>query len=229
MVEVSIKRVEGLADWWVDPRAASDYFPNWMKDLRKAAQTSNALNMSDCLPAIECMLQGIIVEFPCDMTFEYTGIGENFAKIITCTHIGYPIIGGHESDQYKKSEFENYNIIKIGLPWVFTVPKGYSCLFTQPFNRNGKKDAFCLSGAVRSDTYYNMVNIPFAIHLKNVKDSISFKKGDPLVQIIPFLRETKLRLKYEMADRGKLAEVIENIKTNKNFYKDQVKNKLRSR
>ena len=74
-----------------------------------------------------------------------------------------------------------------------------------------------------------MVNIPFAIHLKNVKDSISFKKGDPLVQIIPFLRETKLRLKYEMADRGKLAEVIENIKTNKNFYKDQVKNKLRSR
>ena len=223
MVQVSIKRVKGLADWWGNPRAASDYFPNWMKELRKAVQTSNALNMSDCLPAIECMLQGIIVEFPCDMTFEYVGIGENFSKIITCNHIGYPIIGGHEPGQYKKSEFENYHIIKIGLPWVFTVPKGYSCLFTQPFNRNGCRNAFCLSGAVRSDAYYNMVNIPLAICLEDEEDSISFKKGDPLVQIIPFLRETKLRLKYETADRDRLTEVIEQIKTNRKFYKDQVK------
>ena len=226
MVEVSIKRVEGLADWWVNPRPASDYFPNWIKELRKAALTSTSLNMSDCLPAIECMLQGIIVEFPRDMTFQYVGTGEKFGKMIKCNHIGYPIIGGHEAKQYKNSEFENYQIIKIGLPWVFTVPKGYSCLFTQPFNRNGKQNAFCLSGAVRSDTYYNMVNIPFAIFLRDEKDSISFKKGDPLVQIIPFLREKKLRLKYELADRGKLTDVIEQIKTNRNFYKDQVKTKL---
>ena len=68
-----------------------------------------------------------------------------------------------------------------------------------------------------------MVNIPFAIHLNNIKDSVSFKKGDPLVQIIPFLREKKLRLKYEIADRDRLTEVIEQIKTNRNFYKDQVK------
>ena len=182
--------------------------------------------MSDCLPGFECMLDGLIVEFPCDMTFEYVGIGEKFGKMITCNHIGYPIIGGHEPGQYKKSEFENYHIIKIGLPWIFKVPKGYSCLFTQPFNRTGKRDAFCLSGAVRSDTYYNMVNIPLAICLEHEEDSISFQKGDPLVQIIPFLREKKLRLKYEMADRGILTEVIEQIKTNKHFYKDQVKTKL---
>ena len=225
MVDVSIERVEGLADWWANPRAASDCFPDWIKELRKNAQTSNNPNMSDCLPAIECMLQGIIVEFPCDMTFEYIGIGEKFGKIITCNHIGYPIIEGHESGQYNKSEFENYHIIKIGLPWIFKVPKGYSCLFTPPFNRTGKKDAFCLSGAVRSDTYYNMVNIPFAIRLNNVKDSVSFKKGDPLVQIIPFLREKRLRLKYETADRDILTEVIEQIKADKNFYKDQVKTK----
>lgn len=226
MVEVSIKRVEGLADWWVNPRAASDYFPNWIKELRKVALTSNTLNMSDCLPAIECMVQGIIVEFPCDMTFEYVGIAGKFGKMIKCDHIGYPIIGGHEAKQYKNSEFENYHIIKIGLPWVFTVPKGYSCLFTQPFNRNGQGNAFCLSGAVRSDTYYNMVNIPLAFCLEHEEGSISFKKGDPLVQIIPFLREKRLRLKYETADRDILTEVIEQIKTNRNFYKDQVKTKL---
>ena len=68
-----------------------------------------------------------------------------------------------------------------------------------------------------------MVNIPLAICLEDEEDTISFKKCDPLVQIIPFLRETKLRLKYGTADRDRLTEVIEQIKKNKNFYKDQVK------
>ena len=106
---------------------------------------------------------------------------------------------------------------------MFAVPKGYLCLFTQPFNRNAKKNAFCISGVVRSDGYYNTVNIPLAICLKHKKDSITFKKVDPLVQIIPFLRKNKIKLKYEIVDRGTLTEVIDGVKTNKNFYTDQVK------
>ena len=27
MVELSAKRVQGLADWWLNPRATPDYFP----------------------------------------------------------------------------------------------------------------------------------------------------------------------------------------------------------
>ena len=68
-----------------------------------------------------------------------------------------------------------------------------------------------------------MVNIPFAICLEHRKDSITFKKVDPLVQIIPFLRKNKIKIKYEIVDRGTLTEVIDGVKTNKNFYKDQVK------
>ena len=68
-----------------------------------------------------------------------------------------------------------------------------------------------------------MVNIPFAICLEHRKDSITFKKVDPLVLIIPFLRKNKIKLKYEIVDRGKLTEVIDGVKINKNFYKDQVK------
>ena len=102
------------------------------------------------------------------------------------------------------------------------MPHGYSCLFTQPFNRNGGQDSFCISGAVQSDTYYNMVNIPFAINLKKEKDTISLRKGDPFVQVVPFLRE-KVKIIQEKADLNELGTVIENIEKNTNFYKDQIK------
>ena len=68
-----------------------------------------------------------------------------------------------------------------------------------------------------------MVNIPFTICLEHRNDTITFKKVDPLVQIIPFLRKNKIKLKYEIVDRGKLTEAIDGVKTNKNFYEDQVK------
>ena len=96
-----------------------------MKDLWKATQTSNALNISDRLPAIECMPQGVVLEFPCDMTVECVCFGRKLGKMIKCDHIGYPIIGGREAKQYKNSEIENFQIVKIEFPWVFAVPKGY--------------------------------------------------------------------------------------------------------
>ena len=71
------------------------------------------------------MLQGVVLEFPCDMTVEYVCFGRKFGKLIKCNHIGDPIIGGHEAKQYKNSEIENFQIVEIEFPWVFAVPKGY--------------------------------------------------------------------------------------------------------
>jgi hypothetical protein len=67
-----------------------------------------------------------------------------------------------------------------------------------------------------------MVNIPLAINLKKEKETISIRKGDPFVQVIPFLRE-KVKIFQENADLNKLETVIKNIRENTNFYKDQIK------
>ena len=112
MIEMRIARVPGLADWWADPKLSNDSFPFWIRDLRKEKLLNKKLNMSDCLPAIEAMLQGIIIDFPVTMTFEYLEDHPKLGKIIVCDHKGYPIIGGHELSQYKGAEFENYHVIK---------------------------------------------------------------------------------------------------------------------
>ena len=104
MVEIKIARVPGLADWWADPRPSNDSFPSWIRDLRKEKLVDNKLNMSDCLPAT--------------MTFEYLGDHPKFGKLITCDHKGYPILGGHESSQYKGADFQDFHVVKVGLPWV---------------------------------------------------------------------------------------------------------------
>ena len=222
MVEIKIARVPGLADWWSDPKPSNDCFPSWIKDLRKEKLVDNKLNVSDCLPAIEAMLQGIIIEFPVTMTFEYLGNHPKLGKMIACDHKGYPIIGGHEFSQYKGAEFQNFHVVKVGLPWVIEVPKGYSCLFTAPFNRSGNAEAFCISGVVRCDRYYNMVSIPFAIPLKKKGDVVSVERGRPFVQIIPVKREN-VELTFSQIDMKNLETTVNQIDENPGYYKTMAK------
>lgn len=222
MVEIKIARVPGLADWWSDPKPSNDCFPSWIKDLRKEKLVDNKLNMSDCLPAIEAMLQGIIIEFPVSMTFEYLGNHPKLGKMIACDHKGYPIIGGHEFSQYKGAEFQDFHVVKVGLPWVIEVPKGYSCLFTAPFNRSGNAEAFCISGVVRCDRYYNMVSVPFAIPLKKKGDVVSVERGRPFVQIIPVKREN-VELTFSQIDMKNLETTVNQIDENPGYYKTMAK------
>jgi len=222
MVEIKIARVPGLADWWADPKPSNDCFPSWIKDLRKEKLVDNKLNVSDCLPAIEAMLQGIIIEFPVTMTFEYLGNHPKLGKMIACDHKGYPIIGGHEFSQYKGAEFQDLHVVKVGLPWVIEVPKGYSCLFTAPFNRSGNAEAFCISGVVRCDRYYNMVSVPFAIPLKKKGDVVSVERGRPFVQIIPVKREN-VELTFSQIDMKNLETTVNQIDENPGYYKTMAK------
>ena len=218
MAEIKIARVPGLADWWADPKPSNDCFPSWIKDLRKEKLVDNKLNMSDCLPAIEAMLQGIIIEFPVTMTFEYLGNHPKLGKMIACDYKGYPIIGGHEPSQYKGAEFQDLHVVKLGLPWVMEVPKGYSCLFRVPFNRSGNAGAFCISGVVRCDRYYNMVSVPFAIPLKKKGDVVSVERGRPFVQIIPVKREN-VELTFSQIDMKNLETTVNQINEIPGYYK----------
>ena len=222
MVEIKIARVPGLADWWAEPKPSNECFPPWIKDLRKEKLLDSKLNMSDCLPAIEAMLQGIIIEFPTTMTFEYLGDHPNLGKMIACDHKGYPIIGGHDFSQYKGAEFQGFHVIKVGLPWVIEVPNGYSCLFTSPFNRSGNNEPFCISGFVRCDRYYNMVSIPFALPLKKKGDVVIVEKGRPFVKIIPMKRES-VEIISSQIDMKNLETTVNQINENPGYYKSLAK------
>tara|TARA_R110002051_G_scaffold167819_1_gene238508 strand:- start:594 stop:881 length:288 start_codon:yes stop_codon:yes gene_type:complete len=55
-------------------------------------------------------------------------------------------------------------------------------------NRFGEKRFKIIDGIVDTDTYINIINFPFIL-LKRDKQFL-LKKGEPMIQVIPFKRES---------------------------------------
>ena len=102
----------------------------------------------------------------------------------------------HRHEQCPVSiEGENKGYYKITLPWNVRTPKGYSCLFTQPFYQF-QADIVIMPAIIDTDEYdHSNLNFPCYFN----KD-VDMKPGQPLVQCIPFKRESwqhSLRLQEE--------------------------------
>jgi hypothetical protein len=84
-------------------------------------------------------------------------------------------------------KFSGKNAGKFVNKWLIKTPPGYSCLFIKPMNR--VEDRFdIIPGVVDTDSYINVINFPFILRKRN--EQFLLKKGDPIVQVIPFKRES---------------------------------------
>lgn len=77
---------------------------------------------------------------------------------------------------------------KLISPWNIRTPKGWSCYFKNPAN-SFSNDLTLFEGVVDTDEYHAPVNFPFFWAGSEVGDFI-IPKGSPLVQVIPFKRQT---------------------------------------
>ena len=77
------------------------------------------------------------------------------------------------------------NYFKLQVPWQIVTPKGYSCLFIQPFY-HFQENFTVLPAIIDTDTS-DMINqnLP-CVHRKH---EFNILPGDPVVQIIPFKRD----------------------------------------
>ena len=74
---------------------------------------------------------------------------------------------------------------KFKLPWRIETPKGYSTLFFQPYY-NFTKD-FSIMPFILDTDLYDLSNLEFPCIIKN---EVDIKPGQPLVQFIPFKRDS---------------------------------------
>jgi len=95
-------------------------------------------------------------------------------------------------------------------PWTIKTPKNYSCLFTNPFNRDDDGIRL-IDGIVDTDTYHQPVNFPFIINGDKYPEfNDVIKKGTPYVQIIPFKREAWKMKIHSKNPSKKLTNIIFN-------------------
>jgi hypothetical protein len=201
----------------VDPPKPSKFFiPEWYKKSSSYVTDDNSPIHYDgkvnhtfkkCIPILDSMTSGYMFGLPSDV---YALNPEKYSKI-RLSWGGFPIeiiSSKHAPEQLKKypttGNFQE--LFRWKFWWQIKTPPGYSCLFLHPLHRNDLP-FITMSGIVDTDTYNAPIEFPFFL---NNSFEGKINKGTPVVQIIPFKRDS-----WKSVSRGFSENV--NINIMKNF------------
>ena len=185
------------------PKPAADFMPEWYKRLSPEPE-KDVITAKACRPLLDSFCTGYIIPFPCSVKF-ICYKEDNELQIDMLTEGGvfsddlsnekFQFISWHNKIQldghpyYEKTPEGEYrdHPFKFLNPWIVKTPTNYSSIFTNPFNQSF--GAFSLAtGVVETDKYCNGVDLPAFFHIK--EGEYIFEAGTPMVQIVPFARET---------------------------------------
>lgn len=198
------KETSGFFD---PPKPAKNCLPNWYKNIPRYRYSNmpmidknNSPNLNttvkSCMPFRDAMTMGYIWELPQDLQVEKYEDGSifiNWRYNVSKDNNSQDLVTIHTDEVIKGlPRIENNtssNVFKMLFNYIIETPKGYSCLYTQPFNRSNLPFNI-FTGVVDTDRYPLDVTFPFEVIPSKVKDITIIEKGTPIVQIIPFKRES---------------------------------------
>ena len=198
-------------------KAAPDYFKSVKPQTNSDPGTST---VKRCLPFLDALSAGFIIPMWSDV-WVFAKNGE--------LQIDFPVgtsldatLGQHGPEQIpnhplSKKPYGNTPLKWIN-PWVVKTDPGISCLFTSPLNHLETRFKI-LDGVVDTDTYYNNINFPFI--WSGGDGEFLIERGTPLVQVIPFRRET-FELEVSVTDLDEVEKHSAIIGTKfKNAYREE--------
>lgn len=172
------------------PKPAKKLIPQWYKDMEsrfpegKERNINSLSTVKKCMPVFDSLTSGYIIETWCDISI----IIEDGEPRYRTPFEGFIEENSHPRKQaYKHPAANEFKFPKFINPWAIKTPSGYSCLFVPPMN-NSNEWFECLPGIVDTDKYNAPVNFPFI--LKNPGKEIIIPAGTPIIQVIPFKRDS---------------------------------------
>lgn len=172
------------------PKPSAEYIPEWYKNnssyidgIKKPDGFGGTTQtIKKCIPVFDAITSGYIISTPVDI---YVSL--NAEKVQSFEWAGLNFISFHSVIQAPNHPLKKpFDYPKFNSPWGIKTPKGYSCLFTQPMHRESVFTVF--PGIVDTDRFIAPINFPFVINDPNFEGLIP--KGTPMVQVIPFKRES---------------------------------------
>jgi dUTPase len=175
------------------PTPTINLLPEWYKDLPEnnsnLLNSQNPLNVKSCLPVVDYITSGYLIINSYEISLEEKTINfqnflnvqtmrsnENSKNILLYKNFQCPL----QENGIKKTYF------KVRLDWNIKTPMGYSCLIIQPFYHKENKYTL-LPSIIDTDVYDGEI---FVAGYLNSKEIISIMPGDPIVQVIPFKRDS---------------------------------------
>jgi hypothetical protein len=185
-------------DVFPEPGPSSKFIPDYYRDMpssvggHKSGPVFNdngdlASTMKRCMPVFDSLTAGYVIPLPTDI---YVSNNADGGKSFVWSADNFGAVSSHPAGQFPGLDVgEEYNLFdafKFTNPWQVVTPEGYSCLFVQPFWRYDVP-FHVFPGVVDTDKHPVPVNFPFVIR-KDFEGYIP--KGTPIVQVIPFRRES---------------------------------------
>lgn len=172
-----------------EPVPAKNVIPDWFRKLSAVDKNhvhakNNGLTVKRCMPFLDAMTTGWILPLAATVRLEVRDGGQtveagwDIERDMVSNHAMHQV-AGNPREPRPPCKFHNY--------WTILTPPGWSCLFVPPLNRPNPVFE-CVAGVVDTDTYHSLINFPF---LTTAPDGVyTLERGTPLVQVIPFRRDT---------------------------------------
>ena len=189
------------------PKPAIHFIPAWYKEMEasfpKKRTPESLTTIKKCIPVLDAITAGYIIVAPCDV---YVSVKDGEPQY----HSAIPnLIQFHPRKQaYKHPVVNDFKFPKWMNPWAIKTPKGYSTLFLPPMH-NPNPWFQVMEGVVDTDEYFASVNFPFV--LKNPTYEGLIPAGTPMVQVIPFKRESwkmKIGNEKDKTEQSKIATYL---------------------
>lgn len=209
--QIKFSNTSGFKDL-ESPKSASSFIPDWYKNTESYiggkkttdGNASTTATIKRCMPVFDAITAGYIITLPADVIVSIKDNEQYFEWANFGLVQFHPIVQAPEHPARKP-----YAYPKWMNPWAIKTPKGYSVLFVQPFHRESVFTI--LPGIVDTDTYTAPVNFPFVINDPQFEGLIP--KGTPIVQVIPFKRDTWQIEFGGMAELQEQANITTNLMT----------------
>ena len=175
-----------MVDVWPHPQPASKFIPQEYKKLKSFDKGNmHAGTLKLCMPFLDSLTMGYIIPFDQDYLVDPTE--DDFS--VTPANREPGDFGFHPRTQLPEEweKTSGKNAGKFHNKWLIKTKPGYSCLFVKPMNRLEPRFDI-IAGVVDTDSYINTINFPFILNKRDKQFLI--KKGEAMVQVIPFKRES---------------------------------------
>jgi hypothetical protein len=212
-----------------EPTPSSRLIPDWYRKQPGLVDTGNEVNnggggatVKKCMPVFDALTAGYIITAPCDIYLDATDPEKlSYSVPIKLKQFQSDMFATHAFEQYDyypidKSIYHK-QLFRIFPFWSVGTPKGYSAFYLQPMHRELETQA--IPAIVDTDSYVSEGHASFLVK-KGFKGVI--KQGTPLVQVIPFKRESWIKKIVDVPNSTKFLAKQRYILRSKfvNAYKD---------
>ena len=167
-----------LPEWY---KAMESYLPDSLRTPQPNGRVIKE-TVKKCMPVYDSITAGYMLYSPCDVIVNIKD-GQPYFEWYNPDKV----IEFHIQQQVATHPKANVpNIPKWVNFWSIQTPKGYSCLFTPPMNRDDAPFSI-LPGIVDTDRFITPINFPFMFKDPSFVGIIP--EGTPICQVFPFKRD----------------------------------------